>query len=135
MTVYFYSFYNYFAFSGGKLVLKQLSRISILYPCYSLIPGAKFKLEARNQQISCSFRQSIPFDFHPFMDCHPTNMTIKSDCVNLVPPTSPVHRARYSTNWDRKGWPGSEIPMYTTAARGQRKSNWWQYQTHTAWYP
>ena len=25
---------------------------------------------------------------------------------------SPVHRARYSTNWYRKGWPGSEIQMY-----------------------
>ena len=25
---------------------------------------------------------------------------------------SSVHRARYSTNWDRKGWPGSEIQMY-----------------------
>ena len=24
---------------------------------------------------------------------------------------------RYSTNWDRKGWPGTEIQMYYTAAR------------------
>ena len=28
---------------------------------------------------------------------------IKSDRVNLVAPASPVHRARYSTNLDRKG--------------------------------
>ena len=25
---------------------------------------------------------------------------------------------RYSTNWDRKGWPGSEIQIYYTAASG-----------------
>ena len=37
---------------------------------------------------------------------------IKSDHVNLVAPVSPIHRARFSTNWDRKGWPGSEIQMY-----------------------
>jgi len=97
------SFRQIIPFSGGKLVLKQLSRISILNPGYSLIPGAKLKLEARNQQISCSFRQIIPFYFHPYMDCHPTNMTIKSDRVNLVAPASPVHRAWYSTKWDRKG--------------------------------
>ena len=35
-----------------------------------------------------------------------------SDVVNLVAPASHVHRARYSTNWDRKGLPGSEIQMY-----------------------
>ena len=34
------------------------------------------------------------------------------DHVNLVAPASPVHRARYRTNWDRKGLPGSEIQMY-----------------------
>ena len=28
---------------------------------------------------------------------------------HLVTPASP---GRYSTNWDRKGWPGSEIQMY-----------------------
>ena len=37
---------------------------------------------------------------------------LTSDRVNLVAPASPVHRARYSTNWDRKGWPGKEIQMY-----------------------
>ena len=31
---------------------------------------------------------------------------------HLVAPTSPVHRARYSTHWDWKGWPGSEIQLY-----------------------
>ena len=36
----------------------------------------------------------------------------KPDRVNLVAPSSPVHRVRYSTNWYRKGWPGSEIQMY-----------------------
>ena len=35
-----------------------------------------------------------------------------SDRVNLVAPASPVHRASYSTNGDRKGGPGSEIQMY-----------------------
>ena len=35
---------------------------------------------------------------------------LKSDRVNLVAPASPVHR--YSKNWDRKGWPSSEIQMY-----------------------
>jgi len=28
---------------------------------------------------------------------------------NFLAPASPVYRARYSTNWDRKGWPDSEI--------------------------
>ena len=40
-----------------------------------------------------------------------------SDRVNLVAPDSPVHRARYSTNWDRKGCPGSEIHFGNSAAR------------------
>ena len=38
--------------------------------------------------------------------------SINSDRVNLVTPASPVPKARYSTNWDRKAWPGSEIKMY-----------------------
>jgi len=38
--------------------------------------------------------------------------SIKSDRVNLVALANPVHRVRYSTNWDRKGWPGSEIQIY-----------------------
>ena len=29
--------------------------------------------------------------------------SIKSDRVNLVAPPSPVHTAKYSTNWERKG--------------------------------
>jgi len=48
-----------------------------------------------------------------------THLNLKSDRVNLVArlvllsvcfiyPMS----GRYSTNWDRKGWPGSEIQMY-----------------------
>ena len=41
-----------------------------------------------------------------------SKFNLKSDRVNLVALASPVHRARYSTNWDRKGWPGSEIQMY-----------------------
>ena len=43
---------------------------------------------------------------------NPPTWSIKSDRVNHVAPASPVHRARYSTNCDRKGWPGSKIPMY-----------------------
>ena len=39
-------------------------------------------------------------------------MKHKFDLINLVEPASPIHRARYSTNWDRKGLPGSEIQMY-----------------------
>ena len=27
-------------------------------------------------------------------------------------PANPVNKASYSTNWDRNGWPGSEIQMY-----------------------
>ena len=38
-------------------------------------------------------------------------MRHKADHVNLVAPASPVHRARHSTNWDRKGGPGSEIQI------------------------
>ena len=46
--------------------------------------------------------------------------SIKSDRVNLVAPASQLlivcfinpMFVRYSTNWDRKGWPGSEIKMY-----------------------
>ena len=44
---------------------------------------------------------------------------LKSDRVNLVAPASLVERlliypmsGRYSTNWDQKGWPGSEIQLY-----------------------
>ena len=40
------------------------------------------------------------------------NSTYMKHKVNLVAPASPVHRVRYSTNWDRKGWPGLEIQMY-----------------------
>ena len=39
-------------------------------------------------------------------------MKHKFDLINLVAQASPVHKARYSTNWDRKGLPGSEIQMY-----------------------
>ena len=42
---------------------------------------------------------------------------MKSDRVNLVAPASPVHRARNSTNWDRKGDPARKFKC-TTAARG-----------------
>ena len=38
--------------------------------------------------------------------------SIKSDRVNLVAPAIPFHIVRYGTNWDRKGWPGSEIQLY-----------------------
>ena len=41
-----------------------------------------------------------------------SKFNLKSDRVNLVAPASLIHWARYSTNWDRKGWPGSEIQMY-----------------------
>ena len=52
-----------------------------------------------------------------------SKFNLKSDRVNLVAPAShglvllsvcliyPMS-GRYSTNWDRKGWPGSEIQMY-----------------------
>ena len=36
----------------------------------------------------------------------------KKILYNWTRPLSPVHRARYSTNWERKGWPGSDIQMY-----------------------
>ena len=49
-----------------------------------------------------------------------SKFNLKSDRVNLVAPASPIDcllylpnvRAIYSTNWDQKGWPGSEIQMY-----------------------
>ena len=44
---------------------------------------------------------------------------LKSDRVNLAAPASHIEcllfcpmSGRYSTNWDLKGWPGSEIQMY-----------------------
>ena len=38
---------------------------------------------------------------------------LKSDRVNLVAPVSPIECLLYLPNdWDRKGWPGSEIQMY-----------------------
>ena len=40
-----------------------------------------------------------------------------SDRVNLVAPVSPVHGARYSTNWDRID-PARKF-KWTTAARGK----------------
>ena len=42
---------------------------------------------------------------------------LKSGRVNRVAPACPVQRARDSTNWDRKDWPGAEIQMYYTAVR------------------
>ena len=48
----------------------------------------------------------------PLVKVNSTYMKLKSDRVNLVASASPGHRARYSTNWDRKGCPGSEIQMY-----------------------
>ena len=43
-----------------------------------------------------------------------SKFNLKSDRVNLVAPASPIYpiSRRYSTNWDRKGWPGSEIQSY-----------------------
>ena len=48
-----------------------------------------------------------------------SKFNLKSDCINLVVPASPISvcfiypmSGRYSTNWDRKGWPGSEIQMH-----------------------
>ena len=32
-----------------------------------------------------------------------SKFNLKSDRVNLVAPANPIHTARYSTNWDRKG--------------------------------
>ena len=40
------------------------------------------------------------------------NHEAKSLTASTLLHQSPVHRARYSTNWDRKGWPGSQILMY-----------------------
>jgi len=45
----------------------------------------------------------------PLVKVNSTYMKHMSDPVNLVAPTSHVYRARYSTNWDRKGRPGLEI--------------------------
>ena len=39
----------------------------------------------------------------PLVKVNSTYMKHWSDRVNLVAPASPVHRVRYSTNWDRKG--------------------------------
>ena len=43
-----------------------------------------------------------------------SKFNLKSDRVNLVAPASPIECLLYlpNTNWDRKGWPGSEIQMY-----------------------
>ena len=44
----------------------------------------------------------------PLVKVNSTYMKHEVWSINLVAPASPVHRTRYSTNWDRKGWPGSE---------------------------
>ena len=51
-----------------------------------------------------------------------SKFNLKSGRVNLVSPASPFEcllylptrptSGRYSTKWERKGWPGSEIQMY-----------------------
>ena len=48
-----------------------------------------------------------------------SKFNLMSDRVNLVAPASPIEClpylpkiGRYSTNWNRKGWPGFEIQMY-----------------------
>ena len=60
----------------------------------------------------CNFVFSTPSTSAPLVKVNSTKWSITSDRFNLVAPASPVHRARYSTNWDRKDWPGSEIQMY-----------------------
>ena len=64
--------------------------------------------------LSISYLQLTP-QIWPFSK---SKFNLKSDRVNLVAPAStsvcfiyPMS-GRYSTNWDRKGWPGSEIQMY-----------------------
>ena len=48
-----------------------------------------------------------------------SRFNLMSDRVNLIAPASPVECLLYlpnvraiQSNWDRKGWPGSEIKMY-----------------------
>ena len=45
----------------------------------------------------------------PLVNVNWTYMKHKAWRVNLVAPASPVHRVRYRTNWDRKGWPDSNV--------------------------
>ena len=56
-------------------------------------------------------RQSLYTHLWPFSK---SKFNQKSERVNLVAPASPIYplTVRYSTNWDRKSWPGSEIQMY-----------------------
>ena len=67
--------------------------------------------------LSCNYKQL--YHGHPW-PVGKSKFNLKSDRVNLVAPALVLlsvcfiypMSGRYSTNWDRKGWPGSEIQMY-----------------------
>ena len=64
-------------------------------------------IELRHKQKSKSFNGQMTSGHAPLpLSKSKFNLyeaSIKSDRVNLVAPPSPVHTAKYSTNWERKG--------------------------------
>ena len=70
-------------------------------------------------------QDSLSKELHEFFCTHlwpfrKSKLNLMSDRINRVAPGSPLLSVcliypmfgRYSTNWDRKDWPGSEIQMY-----------------------
>ena len=51
---------------------------------------------------------------------------MKSDRVNLVAPASPVQRARYSTNWDRKREKLTRLGNSKVRLKIISVTSWWQ---------
>ena len=82
-------------------------------PVCNLVFGLWLKEGYRDRNVKVSINLT---HLWPFMK---SKFNLKSDRVNVVAPASPLSVCfmypmswRYSTIWDRKGWPGSEIQMY-----------------------
>ena len=83
----------------------------------------EFSMKGRDFRDDCTeLFKSCPYILGRFTHLWPFSKSkfhLKSDRVNLVAPASPIEcllylpmSGWYCTNWDRKGWPGSEIQMY-----------------------
>ena len=102
------------------IISVKLYRKKILFvlDIFKIMMYWKLEFTGRNGTKNKNFIVKSSLFLHVTHLCHYSKSniqpiwSIKSDRVNLAAPASPVHRARYSTNCDRKGWPGLEIQMY-----------------------
>ena len=113
---------RFFELNSGKIQWRKSPlRVQIdpekkeTYSCVTVLLWCRRQFSPEMSQLSGKITVSWACSTHLFpFSKSKFNLAIwniKSDHVNLVAPASPVYRARYSTNWDRKSWPGSEIQM------------------------